>query len=79
MLLRVFCDAGDRVLTPEPSYPLLCHLAQLSDVASTPYRLRFDGTWHVDAESVRDGLCRCPVRAAQARDVTAGDAAMTAR
>jgi hypothetical protein len=54
MLLTVLTDPGDRVLAPEPSYPLLSHLAQFGGVALTPYALRWDGRWHVDATSVRE-------------------------
>jgi aspartate/methionine/tyrosine aminotransferase len=56
MLLAALCDPGDRVLSPEPSYPLLVHLATLSGVALTPYALRWDGRWHVDPASVSHGL-----------------------
>ncbi len=55
MLLSVLCDPGDRVLAPEPSYPLLAHLARLSGVALTPYQLRWDGRWHVDGGTVARG------------------------
>lgn len=52
-LFAAFCDAGDEVLAPAPSYPLFAQLAALADVRLVPYRLRYDGAWHVDLESLR--------------------------
>ena len=52
-LFTLLCDPGDEVLAPAPSYPLFSQLAALSDVTLVPYRLRYDGAWHVDAASVR--------------------------
>jgi aspartate/methionine/tyrosine aminotransferase len=50
---KLLCDPGDEVLVPAPSYPLLEHLAQLEHVRLRPYRLAYDGAWHVDLESLR--------------------------
>lgn len=52
-VLDLLCDPGDEVLVPTPSYPLLEHLATLEGVALSPYRLAYDGEWHVDMASVR--------------------------
>jgi alanine-synthesizing transaminase len=52
-LFKLLCDAGDEVLVPSPSYPLLEHLARLESVRAVPYRLAYDGAWHVDLPSVR--------------------------
>ncbi len=52
-LFALLCDPGDEVLAPAPSYPLFAQLAALSDVRLVPYRLRYDGAWHVDGESLR--------------------------
>jgi hypothetical protein len=41
---------------PEPSYPLFEHLAGLAGVQRAPYRLRFDGEWHVDFATVDAAL-----------------------
>lgn len=46
-------DVGDEVLAPEPSYPLLSHLARYAGITLVPYRLAYDGAWHVDLDSVR--------------------------
>jgi len=52
ILFKVLCDPGDEVLVPAPSYPLFDWLARLENVSLVPYRLRYDGAWHVDRESV---------------------------
>ncbi len=57
-LFRLLCDAGDDVLIPKPGYPLFDDLARLSDVRLVPYRLRYDGLWHVDLDSIQRGLSR---------------------
>lgn len=52
-LFLLLCDPGDEVLAPEPSYPLLAHLAQYAGVKLRPYRLLYDGAWHIDLDSLR--------------------------
>jgi aspartate/methionine/tyrosine aminotransferase len=55
-LFKLLCDPGDAVLVPEPSYPLFEYLARLEGVTPVPYRLAFDGDWHIDMASVAEGL-----------------------
>ena len=55
-LFKLLCDPGDAVLVPEPSYPLFEYLARLEGVTPVPYRLAYDGVWHVDFASVDDAL-----------------------
>lgn len=45
-LFQLFGNPGDQVLFPEPSYPLLPLLGQLTSVETVPYPLRFDGRFH---------------------------------
>ncbi len=52
-LFKLLCDPGDEVLCPSPSYPLFAHLAAFEGVRLRPYRLAYDGAWHVDLDSVR--------------------------
>ncbi|HEY6460164.1 MAG TPA: pyridoxal phosphate-dependent aminotransferase, partial [Polyangiaceae bacterium] len=52
-LFKLLCDPGDQVLVPVPSYPLFEHLARLEGVHAVPYRLAYDGVWHVDLDSAR--------------------------
>jgi alanine-synthesizing transaminase len=52
-LFKLLCDPGDEVLVPTPSYPLFEHLAELESVKLAPYRLAYDGAWHIDLDSLR--------------------------
>jgi aspartate/methionine/tyrosine aminotransferase len=52
-LFKLLADPEDEVLVPVPSYPLFEHLARLESVRAVPYRLAYDGVWHVDLASVR--------------------------
>jgi hypothetical protein len=56
MLFKLLCDPGDEALVPQPSYPLFEHLATLEGVKLAPYRLAYDGRWHVDLDSVRRAI-----------------------
>jgi alanine-synthesizing transaminase len=38
---------------PSPSYPLFDVLAQLENIALIPYRIDYDGEWHIDADALR--------------------------
>jgi aspartate/methionine/tyrosine aminotransferase len=62
-LFKLLCDPGDAVLVPEPSYPLFEYLARLEGVVPVPYRLAYDGAWHVDLASVDEALARAAGRA----------------
>lgn len=53
LLFKLFCDPGDEVLVPEPSYPLFDVLARLEGVRAVPYRHEYDGAWYVDLDSLR--------------------------
>lgn len=53
LLFKVFCDPGDEVLVPVPSYPLFEYLANLESVCITNYHLHFDGIWFIDFEHLR--------------------------
>jgi aspartate/methionine/tyrosine aminotransferase len=55
-LFKLLCDAGDAVLVPAPSYPLFEHLAELEGVRAVPYRLAYDGAWHVDLDFLRRAI-----------------------
>jgi alanine-synthesizing transaminase len=64
LAFRLLCDPGDRVLVPRPSYPLLEHLARADGVELVPYRLAYDGAWHVDLADMRARAALPRVRAA---------------
>ena len=55
-VFKLLCDPGDEVLIPQPSYPLFDTLAALDAVRLVPYRLAYDGAWHVDLDSVRQAI-----------------------
>ncbi len=52
----ILADPGDTVLIPSPSYPLLGYLADLAAITLVPYRLAYDGAWHVDLADLRERL-----------------------
>ncbi|MGC1187134.1 MAG: pyridoxal phosphate-dependent aminotransferase, partial [Candidatus Acidiferrales bacterium] len=55
-VLRLLCEAGDEILVPAPSYPLLEFLADLSDVRLVPYPLLYDHGWQMDFAGLRAAL-----------------------
>ncbi len=52
-LFKALCDPGDEVLVPAPSYPLFDQLASIEGVTLRPYRVAYDGAWHLDTSSLR--------------------------
>ena len=53
VLFKVLCDAGDEVLVPAPSYPLLGFLAAFESVNLKTYPLVYAGRWHVDIDGLK--------------------------
>ena len=51
-LFKLLCDPGDAVLVPQPSYPLLEHLARLEGVEAVPYALEYHGAWEIDVDAL---------------------------
>lgn len=56
LLFKLLCDAGDRVLVPQPSYPLFEHLTRLDVVEAIPYELEYHGSWRINLDSVARGV-----------------------
>lgn len=56
LLFKLFCDPGEAVAIPRPSYPLLEHLAELDAVRVTPYLARYDRRWELDRDSFAAAL-----------------------
>ncbi len=52
LLLTLLCNPGERVLVPQPSYPLLGFLGQLNDVHMDPWPSQFADGWHVDVAAL---------------------------
>ena len=53
-LFKLLCEPGDGVLVPQPSYPLLEHLARFEGVRPIPYPLSYHGTWRIDIPALAD-------------------------
>jgi aspartate/methionine/tyrosine aminotransferase len=51
-LFKLFCDPGDEILIPSPSYPLLDWLASYESVKLVPYPLVYAGGWHLDLHAL---------------------------
>jgi len=56
LLFKLLADAGDEVLTPRPSYPLLEHLTGLDLIVGRPYDLEYHGSWSIDLASIESAL-----------------------
>ncbi len=56
LLFKLLCDAGDEVLIPQPSYPLLDLLSRLDAVRAVSYRLQEHARWSIDRDSVARAL-----------------------
>jgi alanine-synthesizing transaminase len=56
LLFKLFCDPGDEVLVPHPSYPLVDHLTRLEAVGAVPYALEYHGGWRIDLPSVERAI-----------------------
>ena len=53
-LFKLLCDPKDHVLVPQPSYPLLEHLARFEGVEAVPYPLVYHGAWRIDIPAIRE-------------------------
>ena len=62
-LFRLLADPGEAVLVPTPSYPLVEPIARLESLEVVPYRLAWDGAWHLDVASLDEALARAGDRA----------------
>jgi aspartate/methionine/tyrosine aminotransferase len=55
-LFKLFCDPGDEVLVPRPSYPLFDYLAALESVKVRHYNLFYDHGWFIDFHTMRQAI-----------------------
>lgn len=55
-LLRLFCEPGDAILVPTPSYPLFDLLARLHDVELMKYPLVYHDGWQIDPASLHAAI-----------------------
>lgn len=56
LLLTLLCNPGDRVLVPQPSYPLFAFLGQLHDVHLDPWPSQYADGWHIDFAALRQAI-----------------------
>jgi alanine-synthesizing transaminase len=56
LLFKLWCDPGDVVLVPRPSYPLFEHLTRLESIVATPYDLEYHGSWRIDLVSIERAI-----------------------
>ncbi len=62
-LFRLLVEPGGAVAVPVPSYPLFEPLARLEGIEVVPYRLAYDGRWHLDDDSFERAVATDRVRA----------------
>jgi alanine-synthesizing transaminase len=55
-VLRTLCNGGDEALIPQPGYPLLHYLADISDVRLVRYPLIYDHGWQMDFHSLERAI-----------------------
>lgn len=53
---KLLAEAGDEILTPQPSYPLFDYIAKLCGVNLRHYRLREDRGWAIDLNHLEDQI-----------------------
>lgn len=56
LLFKLFCDPGDNVLVPAPSYPLFDHLCRLDGVVPREYRLELYDRWTLDGHAIESQI-----------------------
>lgn len=57
---RLLADPEDKVLVPQPSYPLFEFLAGINDLEVVPYPLHYTQEWRIDLEDVNDRWAKGP-------------------
>ncbi|MCB0308530.1 MAG: pyridoxal phosphate-dependent aminotransferase [Bdellovibrionales bacterium] len=58
ILFKLFCNGGDEVLLPSPSYPLIEYLAQSEAVVSRKYYYVEAEGWFIDRKSLVDSITK---------------------
>ncbi len=51
-VFRLLANPGDKILAPQPSYPLFDFLGALNDVNVVPYPLAYNDGWQVDLQGL---------------------------
>ena len=55
-IFRLLLNPGERILAPQPSYPLFQFLTDLNDVAIDFYPLVYDRGWNMDVDKLKEQL-----------------------
>jgi len=55
-VFRAFCNPGDEILVPQPSYPLFGFLADIQDVQIVRYPLLYDHGWQIDFHALEQAI-----------------------
>src|SRR5580765_473012 len=53
---KLLAEAGDEILTPQPSYPLFDYIAKLCGIHLRHYRLREERNWAIDLNHLEDQI-----------------------
>ena len=56
LIYKMLANAGDNIVLPRPSYPLLAHLVELEGLEPRFYDIAFEGSWHIDRASVHKAI-----------------------
>jgi alanine-synthesizing transaminase len=57
-LLKLFCDPGDEILVPAPSYPLFDFLTAFENVRGVPYALQYTDEWRIDIGALKAAVTK---------------------
>ncbi len=57
-LMMLLCDPSDRILFPQPGYPMIESICALTSAHAVSYRLSYDGSWMIDYVSIEQALER---------------------
>jgi alanine-synthesizing transaminase len=57
-LLKLFCDPGDEILVPAPSYPLFDFLTAFENVRGVPYALQYTDEWRIDIGAMKAAITK---------------------
>jgi len=59
-LFRMLADPGECLLVPTPGYPMFGPIAALEGIRLEPYRVAWDGAWHLDLGDFERALATGP-------------------
>jgi len=57
-LFKLLCNPGEEILVPQPSYPLIDTIAEIENVKSVRYNLKYDGKWLIDINDLKKRISK---------------------